>query len=100
MPHLGSGVGYGPFGAVGDERVESSGFRREAEKDGSLDTATVLSSGASLKSRRLGGRSGTESVNLPVPHGPLRQVFQHRSGCGDAECLAGCKILYQMWELL
>ena len=47
MSHLGSGVGYGPCGAVGQMRVESSGFRRETEKDGSLDTATVLSSGAS-----------------------------------------------------
>lgn len=27
--HFGSGVGYGPCGAVGDERVESSGFRRK-----------------------------------------------------------------------
>ena len=47
--HFGSGVGYGPFGAVGDERVESSGFRRETEKDGSLDTSTVLPSAASLE---------------------------------------------------
>lgn len=31
--HLGSGVGYCPYGAVGDERVESSDFRRETEKD-------------------------------------------------------------------
>lgn len=30
-------------------RVESSGFRRETEKDGSLDTATALPSGASLE---------------------------------------------------
>ena len=47
--HFGSGVGYGPCGAVGQRKVESSGFRRETEKDGSLDTATVLSSGASLE---------------------------------------------------
>ena len=26
-----SGVGYGPFGAVGDERVESSGIAADAE---------------------------------------------------------------------
>lgn len=32
-PNFGSGVGYDPSGAVGDERVESSGFRREKEKD-------------------------------------------------------------------
>lgn len=31
--HFWSGVGYGPCGAVGDERVESSGFRRATEKD-------------------------------------------------------------------
>lgn len=31
--HFGGGVGYGPSGAVGDKRVESSGFRRETEKD-------------------------------------------------------------------
>ena len=48
-PHFGSGVGYGPCGAVGQRKVESSGFRREAEKDGSLDTAIVLLSEASLE---------------------------------------------------
>lgn len=66
--HFGSGVGYGSFGAVGDERVESSGFRREAEKDGSLDTATVLPSGASLKrARGLAVGAQAESVNLQIP---------------------------------
>lgn len=62
-----SGVSYGPSGAVGDEMIESSGFRREAEKGGSLDTDTILPSGASLKCRRFGGRSAAESDNLPVP---------------------------------
>lgn len=47
--HFGSGVGYGPYGAVGNERVESSGFRRETEKDRSFDTAIVLPSEASLE---------------------------------------------------
>ena len=69
--HFGSGVGYGPFGAVGDERVESSGFWRETEKDGSLDTATLLPSEASLKSpevwqsERRGERQSSGS-SLPV----------------------------------
>ena len=67
VPHFGSGVGYGPCGSVGQMRVESSGFRRETENDGSLDTATVLSSGTSLKGRRFDGRSAAERVNLPVP---------------------------------
>ena len=31
--HFGSGAGYGPCGAVGQGKVESSGFRRETEKD-------------------------------------------------------------------
>ena len=39
--------------------------------------------------RRFGGRSAAESVNLPVPLCPLRQVFRHRSGCGDAGCMPG-----------
>lgn len=30
--HFWSGVGYGPCGAVGDERVESSGFRSKRRK--------------------------------------------------------------------
>ena len=30
--HFGSGVGYGPCGAVGDKRVESSGFRSKRRK--------------------------------------------------------------------
>lgn len=30
--HFGSGVGYGPSGAVGDKRVESSGFRSKRRK--------------------------------------------------------------------
>lgn len=47
--HFGSGVGYGPYGAVGNERVESSGFRRETEKDRSFDPAIVLPSEASLE---------------------------------------------------
>ena len=31
--HFGSGVGYGPCGAVGQRKVESSSFRRKTEKD-------------------------------------------------------------------
>lgn len=68
---FGSGVGYGPCEAVGDERVESSGFRREKEKAGSLDTATVLSSEASLerpevwRSERSGERQSSGSA-LPI----------------------------------
>lgn len=70
-PHFGSGVGYGPSGAVGDERVESSGFRREKEKAGSLDTAIVLSSEASLerpevwRSEWNGERQSSDSA-LPI----------------------------------
>lgn len=41
------------------------------------------------KGRRFGGLSAAESVNLPVPLCPLRQVFRHRSVSGDVECLAG-----------
>lgn len=69
--HFGSGVGYGPYGAVGNERVESSGFRRETENDRSLDTATVLPSEASLEtpevwlSKRSGERQSSGSA-LPV----------------------------------
>lgn len=69
--HFGSGVDYGPYGAVGNERAESSGFRRETEKDRSLDTATVLPSEASWetpkvwRSKRSGERQSSGSA-LPV----------------------------------
>ena len=81
---FGSGVGYGPCGAVGQMRVESSGFRRKTEV-----STPLLYYRASLTGRRFGGRSVAENVKLPVPLCPLGQVFRHRSGCGDAECLAG-----------
>ena len=54
---LGAESVMAPVGLWGDERIESSDFRSETEKDGSLDTATVFSSKASLKCRRFGGRS-------------------------------------------
>ena len=41
------------------------------------------------ESRRFGGRSTAENVNLPLPLCPLGQVFRHRSVSGEGECLAG-----------
>ena len=65
--HFGSGVGYGPFGAVGMKGSSLLAFG-EKQRKAEVSTATVLSSEASLeKGRRFGGRSAAESVNLPVP---------------------------------
>ena len=66
--------------------VGSSGFRRKTE----VSTPLLYYRAKRVrKGRRFDDRSGTESVNLPIPLCPLRQVFRHRSGCGDDGCLAG-----------
>ena len=64
---FGSGVGYGPCGAVGDEMVESSDFRSKRRKAEVSTPLLYYRAERVWKGRRFGGRSETESVNLPVP---------------------------------
>lgn len=59
-------------------RVESSGFRRETEKDGSLDTDTILLSGA---------RFEMPDVLPGVLVGSLASVVEYISGLTEGSLL-------------
>ena len=76
----------GRWGMIGSSLLTFGEKRRKAEVSTPL---LYYRAKRAWKGRRFDGRSETESVNLPVPLCPLRQVFRHRSGCGDDECLAG-----------
>ena len=90
--HFGSGVGYGPCGAVGDKRVESSGFRSKRRKT-EVSTPLLYNRAERVwKGRRFGGRNESEDRQSSGSALPIRQVVQHRSVSGDVECLAGRKI--------
>ena len=75
-----------PVGRWGKERSSLLAF---GERRKSRHSPCLIERSEFEKSRRFGGRSAAESVNLQIPLCPLGQVFRHRSGCGDDGCLAG-----------
>lgn len=64
-PHFGSGVGYGPSGAVGDKRVESSGFRSKRRK-AEVSTPILFNPAADAAVSLLGGAADIEETFDPV----------------------------------
>lgn len=63
--HFWSGVGYGPSGAVGDKRVESSGFRSKRRKT-EVSTPILFNPAADAAVSLLGGAADIEETFDPA----------------------------------
>ena len=84
-----SGVGYGPFGAVGDERVESSGIAADAEGTNVLLGVWVGSLASVVEYI-----SGLTAGSWLIPFCPLRKY----SGIGAvAEMADGFMGVLSVW---